>query len=462
MPVHATQSVEPAAAPRRQLTLLDSTSIIVGIVIGSTIYESTPLIAQQVPDLAWLIGIWVLGGLLSLVGALCYAELANAYPTEGGDYTYLTRAFGRKLGFVFAWVQFWIVRPGSIGSIAYVFARYANQLYPLGEGPQPLIFYAVTAIGVLSGINLLGVRQGKGTQNILTIAKLTGLAAVVLAGFFFHAPLATPAATLLSAPPPELSKLAFAMIFIFYAYGGWNEMAYVGSEVQDPAKNILRALVLGTVAVGALYILLQLAFVRALGLDGLRNTEAVAADVLRLRLGTWGVRLVSVLICVSALGAINGMIFTGARIYYAMGKDNELFGWLGEWSSSLDTPIRPLVIQGLVTVALAIGFGFREKGAARSGFENSVIFTTPLFWGFLVLVGLSLFVLRYREAEVPRPFRVPLYPLLPLVFCASSGFMFWKSLDYAWLMQRYWVLGSLGVVALGLALSFLNRRRSDQ
>jgi basic amino acid/polyamine antiporter, APA family len=274
-----------------------------------------------------------------------------------------------------------------------------------------------------------------------------GLAAIVVAGFCAGkaAPHPQPTPVALS-----LDSLGFVMILIFYAYSGWNEMAYVGSEVRDPQKNIFRALMFGTVAVGVLYILLNVAFVYTLGLEGLRHSEAVAADMLRLTVGDWASRLISVLICISALGAINGMIFTGSRIYYAMGTDHRLYAWLGQWSASRDTPIRSLLIQAVVTIALTIGFGLTEKG-----FQNSVIFTAPPFWIFLLLVGLSLFVLRRREPEQPRPYRVPLYPVVPIVFCLSNLFMSYKSLTYAAHQQPYWVLASAAILLVGLLLSFL-------
>ena len=380
-------------------------------------------------------------------GALCYAELANAYPKEGGDYVYLTRALGAKLGFLFAWAQFWIVRPGSIGMFAYVFARYANQLWPLGDGPWPLIIYAAGSIAVLSGINLLGVREGKWTQNLLTVVKFLGLIAIVVVGFCFGSSTTrTP-----GAPPSGSLNFGFAMIFIFYAYSGWNEMAYVGSEVRDPRKNILRALLLGTVAVTALYLLLTLAFVYALGFDGLRQSKAVAADVMQLGMSEWGGRLISLLICTSALGGVNGMIFTGSRIYYAMGTEHRLYAWLGRWSPRHDAPVRSLLIQGAVTIGLVVAFGLREEG-----FEESVIFTAPAFWIFLFLVGASLFVLRYRYPELARPYRVPLYPVIPLVFCLSSAYMSYSSTTYAISRQPYAVGVSVGVLILGLALSFLD------
>ena len=444
---------EGPAVPRRQLTLWDSTSIIVGIIIGSSIYESTPLVARSVSGVAALTAAWLLGGLLSLLGALCYAELISAYPADGGDYVYLTRAFGRHAGFLFAWVQFWIVRPGSIGSLAYVFARYANRLWPLGEGPWPLVAYAVASITVLSGINLLGVSEGKWTQNLLTAIKCLGLAAIGLAGFFFGSAHSRVAAAAASAPTGPAGGFGLAMIMILFAYSGWNEMAYVGSELRDPRKNILRALLLGTAAVTTLYLLVNLAFLYALGLAGLRQSEAVAADVLRLGLGPAGSAAISALICVSALGAINGMIFTGSRIYYAMGAEHRFWSWIGQWNARRDAPVRSLVIQAAVTIALVVAFGRREEG-----FRSSVIFTGPPFWIFFFLVGVALLVLRRREPQHPRPYRVPLYPLVPLVFCLSSGLMTYSSLVYALHEQFYGVLGSIGVAALGLLISRFERR----
>ncbi len=183
----------PSAAPRRQLTLFDSTCLIVGIIIGAGIYRTSPEIAKLTPNVAWLMGLWLLGGLLSLIGALCYAELATAYPKEGGDYVYLTRAMGRRVGFLFAWCQLWIVRPGSIGLMAYAFAEYANRIWPRAEGQSAgyvLVAYAAGSIVVMTAINILGVREGKWTQNILTTVKVLGLAAIVAIGLLSAGPVA--------------------------------------------------------------------------------------------------------------------------------------------------------------------------------------------------------------------------------------------------------------------------------
>ena len=273
----------PREGPTRQLSLLDSTSIIVGIIIGSAIYKSAPDVAGAVPNAAWLVGVWMLGGVLSLVGALCYAELATCYPQEGGDYVYLTRALGRWLGFLFAWAQFWVVRPGSIGALAYVFADYANQLFPLGKGSHATLVYAAGSIVILTGVNILGVREGKWTQNLLTVAKVAALVALIGGGVFL-----APARGAAAAAVPVKFDYRFAMILVLFAYGGWNEMAYVGAEVRPRRRTSSAALVLGTSAVAVIYVLVNLAMLHALGLSGMRSSPVVAADVLHRAIGPTG------------------------------------------------------------------------------------------------------------------------------------------------------------------------------
>jgi amino acid transporter len=443
------------AAPKRQLTLYDSTCIIVGIIIGAGIYVSSPTIAGLVPGMGWLLTAWVLGGLLSLVGALCYAELATAYPEAGGDYVYLNRAFGSWAGFLFAWSQLWVVRPGSIGVMAFAFAQYANQIWPQAprdEASYVLLGYAVAPIVVLTAINILGVRQGKWTQNLLTTVKVLGLLAIILVGLLCTAPPKPAWQTVPAAPQAfSLRDFGMAMVFVLFTYGGWNEMAFVAAEVRHPTKNILRALLWGTLAVTAIYLLVTLAFLHALGFQDMRR-PTLAADVLQLGLGDWAGRAISVLICISALGVINGQIFTGSRIYYAMGKDHRLYAWLGRWNPRLGTPVPSLLIQSLITLVLVVGFG-----STASGFESMVKFTTPAFWFFLVLVGLAVFILRYREPQVPRPFRTTLYPITPILFCLSSAFMVYSSLDHAVTNRSWEAIWAVAILLLGVVMIFLNR-----
>jgi amino acid transporter len=245
------------------------------------------------------------------------------------------------------------------------------------------------------------------------------------------------------------------MILVLFAYGGWNEMAYVGAEVRDPKRNVLRSLLLGTGIVAALYLAANLAFVAALGFDGLRLTKAAATDAVRPLWPDWGPPLVGALICVSALGSVNGQVFTGARIFYAVGREHRIYRPLGRWNATVDAPVLALLVQAAVTLALIWRLGPDERS-----FLRLVYFCAPPVWLFMLGTGLSLFVLRWREPEVERPFRVPLYPLTPLVYCAACLGMLVASVIFVRDELPPAVLWSLAaVMAAGLVLGLLERRQ---
>lgn len=431
------------ATPRRQLTLFDSTSIIVGIIVGVGFFESTAQVVRGVGGFWSVLGVWAAGGVMALLGALCYAELTAAYPRDGGEYVFLTRAFGRRAGFLFAWASFWVVRPGNIGAMAYVFARYASQLYRPQLGQYAFAAYAVASVLVLSALNVLGLRSGKWTQNLLTAAKVAGLVAVFCIGLFGRA---APAGAGATERTPD--GLHLAMILVMFAYGGWNEMSYVAAEVRDPRRNVLRALVLGTVAVVAIYLVGNVAFIRALGLGGVARSEAVATEVLRRGIGDRAAAAMSALVCVAALGALNGMLLTGSRIYYAVGAEHPAYSWLGRWDGRRGSPAGSLLLQAAVTVAVVAGFGLNLEG-----FERLVVLTAPLYWLFLLLGGVSLFVLRRLDAKAERPYRVAAYPLTPLLFCASSAYLLFASIEYAWRNRAAEMLWGLGLMAAGVLAS---------
>jgi amino acid transporter len=453
------------AVPRRQLTLFDTTSMIVGIIIGSSVYVTAPTIAQNAAGTASLLAVWLLGGAFALVGSLCYAELVTALPAEGGDYVYLTRAFGRPVGFLFAWCELWLVRPGAIGSMAYVFAEYAEHIVPLGTFSPGLskaspVIYAGGAVVLLTGVNLLGVATGKWTQNILTLAKVIGLVMVIAVGFSVTGAETAPVKNATAFEWGFANPLA--LILILYAYGGWNDMAFVGAEVRDPDKNIVRALLLGTAAVTTIYLLINAAFVHALGFEGVRTAEAVAAQVTELGLGWWGRKAVSLLVAVSTLGAINGMTFTSARIYYALGMQHRLFRPLGVWSARRDAPVASLLLQGAITLGLVIGVGWSEGTRSKDGFERMAWFTFPAFWFFLTLVSLSIMVLRWREPELKRPYRTPCVWLTALLFFVGCAYMLWASCAWAFQMLNPQALWEVGAIAAGIVACVVDWYRSDR
>jgi amino acid transporter len=425
--------------PRRVLTLFDSTCLIVGIIVGVGIYQVTPDVARGATGPLLFLGLWLLGGILSLCGALCYAELAIMHPRQGGDYIYLTRAYGPVAGFLFGWAHIAIVRPGDIALVAFTFATYASALHdPSGEtswiqAPQA---YALGAIGVLTSINILGVRQGAWTQNLLTLIKTLGLLFIVGIAWFGE-PSTSSGST-------ETRPFSLALILVLFSYGGWTEMAYVAAEVKRPERNLLRALVLGAVGVTLLYLLVNLSFLRVLGFDGIQSSDAIATDAVNGVLPGIGGTVISALICLSALGALNGMIFTGARISYAVGRDHRVFRPLGQWHGRWKTPAAALILQGGIAGLLVLVLG---------SFLNAILYTSAVVYAFYLATTLALMVLRRREPDVRRPYRVTGYPFTPLLFAGVCGFLIYSAVVYKPVIA---VAAGLLLVA-GLPLYWLSR-----
>jgi amino acid transporter len=600
---------------RPQLGLWDAVAIIIGIVIGSTIFKSPQLIMNSVSG-PWMgLWAWTLGGLLSLIGALCYAELASTYPRSGGDYVYLTRAFGSWAGFLFGWAQLAVIITSSIGAIAFVFGDYAVglwtlpgteppaqqqvvtpltqeqsavlgqlkgpgaratpeqlqalatltpeqfELVPPGRGvsaeqlavlktvtPEQLLglkqlqlledlrepatkatpeqlaalsalspeqrellytlrapgtgltpsqlavlktftsdqlatvkqlkqverakelwtaLFAGAAVVVLTVTNLLGVVLGKWTQNLLSLLKVVGLGAIVYAGFRHG----TADIAAVQVAPTE-AKFGMAMIFVLYAYGGWNDAAFVAADVRQ-RRNIARALILGTLLITVIYLAVNVAYLRALGFDGVRQSWTVAADVGKLAAGEQGLRAISLLVMISALGAISGLVFTGSRVYSTLGGDHSVFALMGRWSPRFGSPVWALLIQAAICVAMVVAVGTAPGRNAIDwcmihlglssmpwkeyfgGFDTLVAGTAPVFWGFFLMSGLSLFALRQQDRGINRPFSVPLFPLLPLIFCGTCFYMLYSAIAYAKFLS---LIGVLPLV-IGLPLYYVSRRR---
>jgi basic amino acid/polyamine antiporter, APA family len=416
---HEHRVTRTTAAPRRMLSITDAVALIVGGVVGAGIFKAPALVAANADSVGLFLLAWILGGVASLVGVLCYAELATTYRRAGGDYQYLRRAFGRDVAFLFAWARMTVMQTGSIAMLAFVFGDYASQLLPLG--PIGASLYAAAAIAGLTLLNLLGVRQGTRTQKLLTGAKIIGVLLVVVAGFA----VAPPAADATSNASASHATFGLAMIFVLLTYGGWNEAAYISAELRGPRRNMVRSLLWGTGVIAVIFLLANVAYLKGLGLTAMSKSDVVAADVMRRAAGEGGATFVSLLIAVSALGAINATMFTGARSNYALGRDFALFGILGRWRAHANTPHNALLVQGGIALALVLLGTW-----TRNGFATMVDYTAPVFWFFLLLVGLSLFALRIQETARPRPFRVPLYPLTPMIFCATCLYMLYSSLAY--------------------------------
>ncbi len=457
---------------QQQLGLWDAISIMTGIVIGTSIFKIPWLIFLNVSD-PWMgLLVWVFGGFLALVGGLCYAELASTYPRSGGDYIYLTKAFGPWAGFLFGWAQLSIVLTASIGAMAFVFAENATSLYDLTQivsvGLSSEFLYAIGAVVLISALNMLGVALGKVAQNILTVLKIAGLGAIIFAGLSLGE----------SSPKDwqfaESAKVGWgglAMILVLYAYGGWNDAAFVAAEVRNGKRNIPLALLIGIGLITLIYLLVNAAYLVGLGFEQARQPGAQLPQLLLERLWPgFGGKAITIIIMTSALGAVNGLTFTGARVYATLGNDYPLFGWLGHWKPGRRAPFLALFVQAIITIGMVwtlateTGHGLvnqllilanltpEGEWKPGGGFEALVSHSAPVFWVFFLMTGISVVILRFKDKGIERPFKATLYPLTPIIFCAMCCYMLYQSTIYV----GYRSLFAAVLVLLGAPLFVLS------
>ncbi len=408
-----------------RLTVLDGIAVLVGVVVGIGIFGFPPLVAMNVDSETMYVAVWLLGGVIMLIGALCYAELGSMYPSAGGEYVYLTRAYGPRVGMLFAWARGTVIQTGAIAAVAFIYGEYANNIVPLGD--HGVNIHAVLSVVILTALNVIGTRESKSAQVVFTILAIMGVLALSIAGFVGPAGAGAPASAETASAPMGLGALGMAMVFVLLTYGGWNETAYISGEMRDVRRDLKRVLIYGTLIVTALYLIANLAFLHIFGLAGLRNTPAVGARLMEIVAGPQSAFFLSLLVCFTALSTINGTILTGARIYYALGSDVPALSKLGAWASRGSTPVNALLLQCVITLAL-IAYGAYTDG---SGISTMVAYTAPVFWLFMLLVALSVIVFRRRHPNADRPFRVPLYPVTPLLFAATCLGLVYSSLSYA-------------------------------
>jgi amino acid transporter len=424
----------PNSGPLRTLSTLDVVCLIIGTVIGAGIFKAPSVVAGQMDSALEFLLIWVLGGLISIAGALCYAELATSHPHPGGEYHYLSKAFGKRIAFFYAWARSTVIITGSIAILAITLGDYMTTIWPLG--PYSNYLWAMLSIVGTSALNLLGIRESTRTQNALTVLEVLGIMAIVYAGFSQQG---IASMDDLLARQDSSSHYGLAMVFVLLTFGGWSEVSYLSAEVKDRRRGMSRALVLGLVAVTLLYLLANLAYLNALGLQGMAQSKAVASDVFTLAFGKGSAMVFSVIVILSCLNSLNATMIFGARSNFALGQDFRTFAWLGHWHGS-GNPRNSLIVQMLISLAVVV-----LAIVTQQGFEAVVEFTAPVFWAFVLLVGVALIVLRQREPDLHRPFRVPLYPWLPLAFIGVTGWMLWSSLVYtglgAWVGAAVLVCG---------------------
>ncbi|WP_431046305.1 APC family permease [Roseateles sp. L2-2] len=435
--------IPSGALPQRILDVRHAMALCIGMVVGAGIFKTSPMVAQFLATPEQLYLAWALGGVLSFIGGLCFAELAAAFPDAGGDYHFLRRAFGARLGFLFAWSRFAVIHTGSMALLGFVFGDYLAQVTDLSPwlGEHVSAWLAGGLIVALTGLNLLGVRVGLGTQLGLTTLVVVGLLLLGIgAGWQQWQGLAPAAAaglglagTTAGATGPEVLvagsaatvSWGTAMVFVFLAYGGWSDAATLSAEMKDPRRGIVRALLLGLGTVTALYLLANWAYVRVLGLGGLAASGAPAAEAMRVVFGRGAELLMVGVVTLTALSVMNAILIAGPRTTYAAARDLAAELQLARWDADRGTPTVAVIATSGMALAL-VAFG----AATRGGFSTMVDYLSPVYWFFMTLSGLAVLVLRRKAPAHPRPFRVPLYPVLPLLFVGCSAYVLWSSVVY--------------------------------
>lgn len=420
------------------------------MVLGAGIFRSPSAVAAAVPDMGWLLGLWAVGGLISVAGGLCYAELSAAFPHPGGDYHFLKLAFGRTLAFSFGWSRFLVVNTGSLAFLGFVLGDYVQAALPLG--PHGAAIYAAGFVAGLTAINLSRLDAGVGAQSWLTAALVVGLALIVATGVYAAGFGPPPPAPPPVAPPLRLGE---AMVYILLAYGGWNEVSTLSADLRRGPQAMAGVLVGSLAIITGLYLLVNGAMAAGLGLPALAASPAPADAIVQRALGEIGLAAAgrSVIIAVVAaavITSINATVIAGSRTTFAAAADWPQLAWLARFDAGAGVARKAALAQCGVALTLVL-FGALDG----RGFRALVDYTTPVYWFFLFCGGAAVLVLRRRAPEAARPFRAPGGALTPLLFMAASAYMFYSSVQYAG------VGASLGLLVLlaGVAVALLLRRR---
>ena len=400
-----TTSSASAASPDsvtyvRRLGVWDASMVVVGGVIGSGIFLTPSAIARQTSSAAEQMLAWAIGGVIALIGALCYAELGARRPTAGGGYVYLREAFGLIIAFVFGWNLLVVNHSGSIAAVATVFVEYAGAA--IGYTPDYPQAYAVGTIVFLTGINWFGIRAGSLTQNILTILKLLAISALIVVGLIARG--APPPV----AEPPAMNPFALGGVLmpVLFSYGGWYYVNDIAGEIRDPHRNLPRSLILGMLLVAACYLLANFAYLAVLGHEGLASSKAPAADLMRHVFGEPGARVIAVGIAISTLGFCNISLLSAARVFQVMGADGVFFRSAGKLHPRWRSPNVALVMLASWACVLAL----------TGTFDQLLNYSTVGDWLGMAAVIATLFWYRRARSTEPTPFRVPLFPFLPALF----------------------------------------------
>ena len=418
----------------RQLTLFDSTMIMMGIVIASGIFLTTGIMAKSIPSAGLILLAWAVGGLLTLAGALSYAELGAAMPEAGGQYVYLSRAYGPMTGFLFGWVMFLVYNSGGIAAVSAAFSEYFGTLVPslradlvLAEGRFNLLgivftptlrvgqLVSVTVILFLTLFNYLGLIFGKMISNIFSSIKVGTILVFIALGFLIGRgqpiDFSVPAEYGSMSTGSWVTGFGVSLIAVAWAFDGWNNINWVGGEIKRPKRNLPLALILGTLGITILYVLANILYLHALPIKEIVGVVRIAEKATTVLFGGPTGRILAVLVVISTFSSMNGSILTGPRVYYAMAKDAIFFRRMADVNRRFRTPGYAIIVQGIWCCLLALS----------GTFEQLITFAMFVSIGFWIAATASVFTLRKKMPDLPRPYKTWGYPFVPLIFILASA-----------------------------------------
>ncbi len=428
----------------RSLGLLSSIGLVIGITIGGGIYRTPAGIADRVPDPVWMLGVWVLGGLIVLCGALSFAELSASMPETGGMYVYLREGWGRPYGFLYGWAQLVLIRAAALGGISSVFGEYFMRVFGMDPRVNPAMadYLAAAAIIVASITNIVGVKLGALFAGLSTIAKFGALALLVLASFLMGGQVGGSFTNLASNNAAiDAGVFGLALISVMWAYDGFADLTFASGEVKDPQRNLPRAIIIGTVMIIAIYLLANLAYLYINPIGIMAKSPLIAADTMGALFGQIGVSFVAVVVMISTFGSLMGSMLASPRIFFAMADDNLLFEPIARVHPRWKTPYVAIALAGVLGVAMVM----------TQTFEQLTDTFVLAMWPFYALSVAAIYTLRKSQPQLSRPYKVVGYPVVPAVFIAAAIYLVVNAL----MNEPKWTSITFGVVLLGLPVYYL-------
>jgi APA family basic amino acid/polyamine antiporter len=432
----------PSTELPRKLSLIDSLSIVVGIVIGGGIFLVPNLVARNLDTPTSILSVWIFAGIASFFGALACAELGAAFPSTGGQYVFLREAYGPLGGFLCGWTMFVVARTAQVSWMAVTLSLYVSYFIPLNPIMSKLV--GVAAILIFAAINYRGVSGGALVQKSFTLAKVAGLLIIIGGALFFGG--IVPASAPPVAVPFSFAHFGVALIACLLAYDGWVQVSFVAGEIKNPNRNILLALALGVGACIAIYMLANVAYMRVLSIPEIAASDHVGASAAERVLGPAGGSLVALIIMLSIIGTINGCFLTSPRIYFAQARDGLFFSKFGEVHPRFQTPAFAIAAQAVWSIVLLLS----------GTYETLADYAMFALWVFYGLMVLGVILLRRSRPELPRPYRMWGYPVTPLLFLAVTLYFVGNTL----LTRPGPSLAGLGLIATGVPVYFLWRRKN--